>query len=79
MDIDPVICTVTFYGRLVDPLPLGADRWGVVWWAPERHEAYFSDKARAEAYAALKRGVVVPMAALTKWPSTPNGSHQQAG
>ena len=62
-----LICTATYAGRLVYPAALVADRWCVVW-GPDRREAYFRDRALAEAYAAAHRGVLVPMAALVAWP-----------
>lgn len=70
-DEDGLICVCTFYGRLVWPSPMEADRWCVVWWAPERCEAYFSDREKAVAYASYKRGVVVRLAALEPWPKDP--------
>lgn len=44
-------------------------RWAVVWWAPERRETGFVDRALAEAYAAAHHGQVVPMVALREWPT----------
>ena len=43
-------------------------RWVVVWGEHFAREAYFSDKALADAYAAAHRGVVVPMCATIPWP-----------
>ena len=45
-------------------------RWIVFWPADGRHynEALFGDKALAWAYAAAKRGVAVPFAALAPLP-----------
>ncbi len=46
-----------------------ATRWAVVWWTDgQRQEAYFKDRALAEAYAAAHHGFVVPMANLAPWP-----------
>lgn len=44
-------------------------RWVVVWGERYAQEAYFADRALAEAYAAAHRGVVVPMCATIPWPS----------
>jgi hypothetical protein len=50
--------------------PLEADRWAVVWWVEgSRHEAYITDRALAQAYAAARRGQVVRLAALDPWPT----------
>lgn len=43
-------------------------RWVVVWGERFEREAYFSDHALADAYAAAHRGVVVPMCATIPWP-----------
>jgi hypothetical protein len=44
------------------------ERWAVVWWAPERHEAHFGDRALAEAYASAHHGEVVSLVALRPMP-----------
>lgn len=49
--------------------PLQPTRWAVVWLCDgHSREAYFSDRALAEAYAAAHHGQVVPLAALAPWP-----------
>jgi hypothetical protein len=43
-------------------------RWVVVFGERLEREAYFSDRALAEAYAAGHRGILVQMESVTPWP-----------
>lgn len=47
---------------------LSADRWVVVFGDRHQFEAYFSEKPKAERYAADHHGIIVPLAALGPWP-----------
>lgn len=43
-------------------------RYVVVWGARMEREAYFADRALAEAYAAAHHGVLIRLQALDEWP-----------
>ena len=50
------------------PPSLLPERWAVVFGEYMEQEAYFRDRALAQAYASARRGQVVPLAALAPWP-----------